>query len=189
MSLTATFSVSRTLRPLTDARVVVPLRKWADEQMVRGARFYIEEMPRDTGMGANLAQPGAGTTRVEVGSNGIPTKIIIGTAANRGGVSYVRALDKDLRRGPGSAPPVKAIERWLARKAIGGTGKGRRSMAFAIAKNIAKKGQTRSFTYVGTANKGSATKGWRARAVERVNAGLPAARTRLLKDIVEALRG
>lgn len=188
-------TITRRLPRLDDARVAPALKRFAQAAMVEGVTAFVDEMPRDTGMAANLAQPGAGTTRVE--GEPIPKRIIVGTSANRGGVRYLGVLDhSDKRRGPGGVPPVKAIERWLARKGIQAAKRGnqkrapsRRQFAFMIARSIARDGQTRPFKYVGTSRAGTETKGWRKRADDRWQARLVPLGQRLRQDMVEALRG
>lgn len=187
-------TMTRRLPRLDDARMAPALQRFAQAAMVEGVTAFVDEMPRDTGMAANLAQPGAGTTRVE--GDRIPRRIIVGTAANRGGVPYLGALDADKRRGAGGVPPVKAIERWLARKGIQADKRGnqkrapsRRQFAFMIARSIARDGQKRSFKYVGTSRAGSETKGWRERALARWQTRLVPLGQRLRQDLVEGLRG
>ena len=189
MSLT----VTRSLPPLTNAKAAPALKKFANDLMIEASAIYISNMPRDTGQAANLAQPGAGTTKVE--GSPIPTFVRVGTNANRGGVNYLGVLDySDKRRGAGKAPPVKAIERWLARKGMSASKRpgqkrapSRRDFAFMIAKSIAKQGQQHPFKYVGTSRKGTETKGWLDRVRQQIDVRKTVLAAKMRQDLVAVL--
>lgn len=191
--MTPRVTITRRLPKLGDHLVAPAMRRFADDLMVQAHNVFITEMPRDTGMAANLAQPGAGTTKVE--GSPIPKRVVVGTSANRGGVAYLGVLDySDKRRGAGGAPPVAAIERWLKRKGISATKRAgqkrapsRRAFAFMIARSIARDGQTRAFKYVGTSRAGQETKGWMDRARLLIDQRKLALTARMRADIRGAM--
>lgn len=151
---------------LPDERALLaPVRPTAQRLLIAGVGHLNTVVPVDKGQLRNSLQPDVTLTRVEGGD--IPTAITWGTNLPYGG-----ALAEGQRRGPGSAPPVAAIERWIRRKKIApdapvskskrrpSQAKLIRSLAFAIARKIAKEGTSTGPAYVSGPNAANATAGW-----------------------------
>lgn len=151
--------------PTADALLGPPVRRFADAVMLGGVNHLNTVAPVDRGGLRNTLQPNVTLTRVD-GAGTLPDSVTWGT-----NLGYAGALSDGKRRGPGKPPPVAEIERWIKRRGISPTKtaksgrvtrdkRGTRSMAFAIARSIAKQGTTTGPKYVAGAHKDKATAGW-----------------------------
>jgi len=151
--------------PTPEQLLGAPVRRFADQVMLDGTNHLSVTAPVDRGGLRNSLQPNVTLTRVDA-AGGVPTSVTWGT-----NLGYAKALDEGKRRGPGKPPPPAAIERWIKRRGIAPTKtattgrvtrdkRGTLSMAFAIARKIAREGTTTGPAYVAGPNKDRLTKGW-----------------------------
>lgn len=166
MTTTITLEVVGAVRiPTADELLGPPARRYADAVMLAGVNHLSTVAPVDRGGLRNSLQPGVTLTRVDA-AGALPTAVTWGT-----NLGYGDALNEGKRRGPGKAPPVAEIERWIKRRGIAPTRtaktgrvtkdrRGTRSMAFAIARKIAKEGTSTGPAYVGGPKKDAETRGW-----------------------------
>lgn len=151
--------------PTAEVLLGPPVRRFADAVMLGGVNHLNVIAPVDRGGLRNSLQPNVTLTRVDA-AGPLPESVTWGT-----NLGYAGALNDGKRRGPGKPPPVAEIERWIKRRGIAPTRtaktgrktkdpRGTRSMAFAIARKIAKEGPKGGPAYVAGSRKDQATKGW-----------------------------
>lgn len=178
--------------PTAEALLGAPARRFAESVMLDGVNHLASVVPIDRGALRSSLQPGVGLTRVDGGA--LPAGVTWGT-----NLPYAGALDEGKRRGPGKAPPVAEIERWIKRRGISPTKtaksgrvtrdrRGARAMAFAIARKIAREGTTTGPAYVAGPNKDKDTKGWFASLGPAVVASIEARRAALGRAVQEVWR-
>lgn len=178
--------------PTAEVLFGVPAGRFANAVMLDGVNHLSGVVPIDRGTLRASLQPGVSATRVEGGA--LATGVTWGTS-----LPYAGALEEGKRRGPGKAPPVAAIERWIKRRGISPTktaktgrvtrdNKGARSMAFAIARKIAREGTTTGPAYVAGPNKDRQTQGWFESLGPAVVASIEARKAALGRAVQEAWR-
>lgn len=114
-----------------------------------------------------------------VRSGGLPSGIEYQSDLPQGPI-----LDSGELRGPGKAPPVDPIQRWVQRRGIA-SGKEARSRAFAIAKKIAKEGAKGPLKRVGGALRDKETKGWWSDVQQFADKALSQSREKLRDEIIK----
>lgn len=168
--------------------LLAPARRSAQRLLLVGVNHLNTVVPVDRGQLRNSLQPDVTLTRVEGGA--IPEGVTWGT-----NLRYGDALQDGKRRGPGAAPPVAAIERWIRRKKIvpkspTGSGKRRRSqaqmvrsMAFAISRKIGQEGPATGPAYVSGPQAAKSTAGWFDTLAPVIERAMDAEVTRLAGEI------
>lgn len=112
-----------------------PMRAYMEDVTREGLKFVDMIVPVDSGTLRESFHEGGGVTRV---SGEFPRMVAtIGSAKPHAGM-----LDAGGRRGPGKPPPIKNIQRWLARRGMD------TRIAFAIAQGIARRGTVTGPDYV-----------------------------------------
>lgn len=124
-----------------------PMRAYVADCVSEGLKFIDSVVPVDKGTLRESFHESGGIT----GISGEFPRITgtIGTALPHGGM-----LNAGGRRGPGKPPPLKNIQRWLARRGMD------TRIAFAIAQGIAKRGTVTGPNYVAGENADSPIKGY-----------------------------
>lgn len=178
--------------PTAEALLGKPVQRFAAAVMLDGVNHLNTVVPIDRGDTRNSLQPNVTLTRVDGGA--LPTSVTWGTNRVAAG-----ATNSGERRGPGKPPPVREIERWIKRRGISPTKtaktgrvtrdpKGALSMAFAIARKIAKEGPKGGPAYVAGPNKDKATQGWFDGLRPVVEASVERRKGALVASIQEAWR-
>lgn len=163
MPVTVSVKVENAVKlPTSEVLLGVPTRGFAKDLVNTGVGHLNLVTPIDKGRLRGSLQEGATLTRIV----GDPvTEVVFGT-----NLPYARMLNEGATRGPGKAPPVAEIERWIERRKISPTktrGKkqvrdnnAKRSMAFAIARKIARQGVTPPTRYVAGRRQDESVRGW-----------------------------
>lgn len=124
-----------------------PMRAYMKSALDEGLEFLDTVVPVDNGDLRDSFHEGGGVTRI---AGEFPNMMaVIGSALPHAGM-----LNAGARRGPGKAPPVKNIQRWLARRGMD------TRIAFAIAQGIAKRGTVTGPNYVAGDNADTPIKGY-----------------------------
>lgn len=122
-------SLKVTSIPRINARAILeePMRAYLDAVVAAGLSYLDTVVPVDSGDTRESFHESGGVTSI---TGSYPRmQAVIGTSR-----PYAGMLNAGGRRGPGKAPPVKNIQRWLSRKGMD------TRMAYGIARKIAKKG-------------------------------------------------
>lgn len=165
MATRASLTATAPRIPTAEELLGPPVRRFADQVMLGGVNHLNAVVPVDRGGIRNSLQPNVTLTRVDQ-SGALPSGVQWGAP----GVAAA-ATNEGKRRGPGKAPPVAEIERWIKRRGIAPKKtaksgrvtrdrKGTLSMAFAIARKIAREGTTTGPNIVSGPNADKPTKGW-----------------------------
>ena len=124
-----------------------PMRAYMKDVTDEGLKYLDTVVPVDSGKLRDSFHEGGGVTRI---TGEFPTlTAVIGSALPHAGM-----LEAGGRRGPGKPPPVRNIQRWLARRGMD------TRIAFAIAQGIAKRGTVTGPNYVAGENADTAIKGY-----------------------------
>lgn len=124
-----------------------PMRAYMEAVVDEGLKYVDMVVPVDSGELRESFHESGGVTRI---SGEFPRMVAtIGSAKPHAGM-----LDAGARRGPGKPPPIKNIQRWLARRGMD------TRIAFAISQGIARRGTVTGPSYVEGDNANSPTQGY-----------------------------
>lgn len=135
--------------PRINARAVLeePMRAYLEAVKDAGLGILDTIVPVDSGALRESFHEGGGVT----GITGDYPRMEARVGTNR---AHAGMLNAGGRRGPGKAPPVKNIQRWLSRKGLD------TRMAYGIARAIAKRGTVTGPDYVAGSYADSPIKGY-----------------------------
>ncbi len=165
-----------------------PSQRFANELMLTGVNHLNVVTPVDEGPGKASLQPNVTLTRVH--GKPLANKVTWGTV-----LGYLRSLNEGKLRGPGKPPPIAKMIRHIRRRGIDtkprggrksrGKAKDELSLAVAMSKSIAKKGQQNARKYVSGPLKGKPLKGWFDTLKPAVEQELPRLLDEFKRDVIQ----